>query len=81
VVKLLLAREGVDPNSKGVGSLTPLLLAARLGHKEMVNLLLTKNGVDPDPKDDNGRTALSFTAQEGHACQIFRVHLTPVVVV
>jgi ankyrin repeat protein len=62
VVKLLLAREGVDRDSKDGYDPTPLSWAARKGYEAVVKLLLTRNGVDPDSKDRSGRTPLSWAA-------------------
>jgi len=68
VVKLLLDKEGVDPDSKGsYYNRTPLSRAAKNGHEAVVKLLLDKEGVDPDSKDSyNGRTPLSRAAANGH---------------
>jgi ankyrin repeat protein len=63
IVKLLLAKDGVDPDSKGIDSRTPLSWAAGRGHQAAVRLLLTEDGVDPDFKDIDGRTPLSCAAQ------------------
>ena len=50
--KLLLNKEGVDPNSKDTfDGRTPLWQAAEAGHDTVVKLLLDKEGVDPDSKD------------------------------
>ena len=52
MVKLLLAKDGVDPDSKdGNHGRTPLSWAAENGHEAVVKLLLAKDGVDPDSKD------------------------------
>ena len=45
---------------------TLLLLAARLGNREIVALLLTKGSVDLDMKDKSGRTPLQWAAKNGH---------------
>ncbi|KAF2179509.1 hypothetical protein K469DRAFT_300743 [Zopfia rhizophila CBS 207.26] len=72
VVKLLLAKDGVDINSKaGYRGRTALSYAAKEGHGAVVKLLLAKDGVDINSKDgvDYGigrRTALSYAAEEGH---------------
>jgi ankyrin repeat protein len=69
VVKLLLAKDGVNPNSKnGDYGQTPLSLAAEKGHEAVVKLLLAKDGVNPDSMDDHyhGRTPLSWAAGNGH---------------
>jgi len=59
VVKLLLTKDGVDPDSKDNTDRTPLWWAARSGREAVVKLLLAKDGVDPDSKDKYGRTPLS----------------------
>ena len=67
-MKLLLAKDGVDPDSKDdeYGQ-TPLSWAAENGHEAVVRLLLAKDGVDPDSKDSRyGRTPLSWAAENGH---------------
>jgi hypothetical protein len=66
-VKLLLAKDGVDPDSKDSRyGRTPLWWAARNGHEAVVKLLLAKDGVDPDSKDVYGQTPLSWAARNGH---------------
>jgi ankyrin repeat protein len=50
VVKLLLAKDGVDSDSKDCEGRTPLSIAARRGHSAVVELLLARNGVDPNSK-------------------------------
>ena len=66
MVKLLLAKDGVDPDSKDSVGRTPLWWAAENGHEAVVKLLLAKDGVDPDSKDSFGRTPLSWAAANGH---------------
>ena len=67
MVKLLLAKDGVDPDSKDVWGRTPLSCAAERGHEAVVKLLLAEDGVDPDSKDSIwGRTPLSYAAAGGH---------------
>ena len=51
MVKLLLSKDGVNPDSKDRIASTPLLCAARNGHEAVVKLLLAKDGVNPDSKD------------------------------
>jgi ankyrin repeat protein len=45
VVKLLLARDGVDPNSGDSMGPTPLLWALEKQHKAVAELLLARNDV------------------------------------
>jgi ankyrin repeat protein len=59
VVKLLLATDGADPNSKDEWDRTPLLRAAENGHKAVVNLLLATDGVDLSPDAISQATARS----------------------
>lgn len=56
VVKLLLAKDGVDPDFKDEQNRTPLSWAARNGYEAVVSLLLAKAGVDPDSKDEYNAT-------------------------
>jgi ankyrin repeat protein len=51
VIKLLLAMDAVDPNSKNNDDQTPLLLILSAGHEAMIKLLLVTNvgGVRPPP--------------------------------
>jgi ankyrin repeat protein len=67
VVKLLLAADEVDPDSKkNASDRTPLSYAARMGHEAVVELLLGA-GVNPDSKaGTDDRTPLSHAAQMGH---------------
>lgn len=44
-MKLLLAKDGVDPDSANNNTQTPLSLVAENGHDAVVKLLLTKSGV------------------------------------
>ncbi|KAI9781882.1 MAG: hypothetical protein M1839_005676 [Geoglossum umbratile] len=68
VVKLLLAKDGVDINSKdSYGGQTPLSLAAERGHEAVVKLLLAKDGVDINSKDSyGGQTPLWWAVERGH---------------
>jgi ankyrin repeat protein len=65
VVKLLLAKDDVDPDSKNDDGRTPLSWVAWKGHDTVVKLFLAKDGVDPDLRDDYGRTPLSWAAENG----------------
>jgi hypothetical protein len=66
MVELLLAQDGVDPDSKDEKGQTPLSWAAKRGHGAVVELLLAREGVDPDSKDNYGQTPLSWAAENGH---------------
>jgi ankyrin repeat protein len=63
---LLLAKDGVDPDSKDIFNQTPLSRAAENRHVAVVRLLLAKGGVDPASKDIFDRTPLSWAAENGH---------------
>ncbi|RYP63833.1 hypothetical protein DL769_006845 [Monosporascus sp. CRB-8-3] len=68
IVKLLLAKSGIDPDSKDEYGQTPLSWAAANGHDGVVELLL-KDDVDPNSKDARsryGQTPLSWAAKKGH---------------
>ncbi|RSL90156.1 hypothetical protein CDV31_015738 [Fusarium ambrosium] len=75
IVKTLLDRGNIDPNSASVikfdGDMTALSYAAEAGHEAVVKLLLEKDNVDPDAKNASlgnfGRTPLSYAAEKGHA--------------
>jgi hypothetical protein len=54
IIKLLLAQDGVDPDSKDGYGRTPLWRAAENGHEAVVKLLLAREDVDPDSKDTYG---------------------------
>jgi len=66
VVKLLLAKADIDPDSMDNYGRTPLSLAAWYGHEEAVKLLLAKADVDSNSKDNYGRTPLSWAAEKEH---------------
>jgi hypothetical protein len=52
VVKLPLAKVGVDPNSKDTKYCqTPLSRAAANGREAVVKLILAKDDIDPDSRD------------------------------
>ncbi|KAM3076143.1 hypothetical protein ACMFMG_006342 [Clarireedia jacksonii] len=58
-------------NSENINNLdsdgnTPLLLAAKEGHKDVVQLLLATDGVDLNCKDKENLTPLSWAAWNGH---------------
>jgi ankyrin repeat protein len=67
LVGLLLERDGMELNPKGADGLTPLFLAVRNRHREVVELLLEKEGVDVNFKDSQySQTPLSWAAENGY---------------
>lgn len=65
VVRALVAKDGVDSDSKIVDGQTPLSRAARNGHEAVVKLLLD-HGAEINSNDNNGRKPLSLAARDGH---------------
>ncbi|KAL8922168.1 MAG: hypothetical protein Q9208_005363 [Pyrenodesmia sp. 3 TL-2023] len=68
IVKLLLARDDIEADSKDNGyGQTPLSRAAENGHELVVKLLLARDDVEADSKDNvSGQTPLSRAAENGH---------------
>ena len=66
VVMLLLARNDVDPNRRGITTRTPLSYAAERGYETVVKLLLERKDIEVDTEDVYGRTPLSYAAERGH---------------
>jgi len=66
VVKMLLEREDVTPDTAGKGDRTPLLWVVKFGHEDVVKMLLEREDVTPDTADNDGRTPLSWAARRGH---------------
>jgi ankyrin repeat protein len=64
-VQLLLA-DDVDRNPVDIYGDTPLLEAAREGHREAIYYLSRDRGVDVNFKDASGRTALSWASDKGY---------------
>ena len=63
--KILLA-DGADPNSRdSAGGNTPLLIAASMGHHDMVKILIDR-GADAFAANDDGWTALVVARDNGH---------------
>src|SRR5450755_4748343 len=64
MVKLLLAGDGTNPNSKDNNGRTPLSRAAENWHTAVVQLLLATDGVDRNSKDNDGRTPLLWARRK-----------------
>ena len=63
--RLVKAGHDVNQRGSGVGKWTPLMWAARKGHKDCVQYLM-QNGAQLDLKDEYGWTALHRAANGGH---------------
>ncbi|RPA92093.1 ankyrin, partial [Choiromyces venosus 120613-1] len=68
VVKTLLAREDVNPNTPDTEyGQTPLCWAAENGHEAVVKTLLAREDVNPNTPDTRyGQTPLCWAARNGH---------------
>jgi len=66
VVKILLGRDEINPDQRGMYSRTPLWCAAFYGHEGVVEMLLGREDVIPDTPDGSNRTPLSCAAENGH---------------
>ncbi len=58
VVKLLLARDDIEADSKSSGCRTPLSYAIDRRHKDIAKLFLSRDDVETDSRDARGRTPL-----------------------
>ncbi|XP_046560339.1 serine/threonine-protein phosphatase 6 regulatory ankyrin repeat subunit B-like [Haliotis rubra] len=58
-VEFVLSLDGVDINSRGRWSKTPVMLAARWGHRDVVELLVSQ-GADVSLVDDDGNNILHY---------------------
>lgn len=65
IVRMLIERGNVNPDSVGECGRTPLSRAAQGGHKTIVRTLLERDNVNPDSVDTFGRTPLSWAAERG----------------
>jgi len=64
-VRELIKTTFVDTTEGSVfGGTTPLIVAARYGHKDIVQILL-ENGANIDHQDNYGQTALMYAANFG----------------
>ena len=66
ILRLLLVKPKVDPDTKDSDGRTPLSWAAENGHEAAVKLLLETGKVDVDSKDQYNFTPLSVAAENGH---------------
>ena len=66
ILRLLLVKHKVDPDTKDSFSRTPLSWAAKNGHEAVMKLLLETGKVDADSKDWYNETPLSLAAEHGH---------------
>ena len=66
VVRLLLARDEVNPDKPNNKDQTPVWSAADKGHEEVVELLLAENNVNPDKPDIDGKAPLWRASWNGH---------------
>ncbi|XP_071084412.1 ankyrin repeat domain-containing protein 50-like isoform X2 [Haliotis cracherodii] len=65
LVKDIVTNHRVDINSRGRYGRTPVMKAAEMGHKEVLDLLIS-NGCDVTIKDDNGNNILHVACIGGH---------------
>ncbi|XP_046580618.1 kinase D-interacting substrate of 220 kDa-like [Haliotis rubra] len=63
-VEYVLSLDVVDVNSRGLRSRTPVMRAAREGHRHVVELLVSR-GADVSLVDDVGNNILHFACMEG----------------
>ncbi|XP_067659820.1 histone-lysine N-methyltransferase EHMT2-like [Haliotis asinina] len=63
-VEFVLSLDGVDVNSRGGGGWTPVMRAARGGHRDVVELLVSR-GADVSLVDDDGDNILHLACYEG----------------
>ena len=66
VVAAFVEMEGCDVNQKDCVGNTPLVWAAKNGHKGVVELLLGRDDISPDKPDNRGQTPLIWAAEGGH---------------
>jgi ankyrin repeat protein len=79
IIRLLLAADNADVESKDRDGRTPLSWAAENGHEAVVRLLLATGNVDVEPKDRRGRTPLSWAAEKGHEAVVRLLLATSIV--
>ncbi|XP_033880256.3 ankyrin repeat, SAM and basic leucine zipper domain-containing protein 1 [Acipenser ruthenus] len=70
-VELLLSRNA-DPNVSNNSHMTPLMFAARDGHKHVITLLVS-HGAELNSQDRNGYTALMYAVQYGREGAVLKL--------
>ena len=68
----LLIERGADVNAKSAVGMTPLMMAASVGHVEAIDLLLAR-GADAKLADAKSRTALDWAVQNEHQAAAARL--------
>ncbi|GAM38563.1 ankyrin repeat-containing protein [Talaromyces pinophilus] len=81
MVRLLLADERVDVETKDSRGLSPAFLAASKGHLAVVKLLLETGRVNANSEGPHGQTLFSWAARWGHAAVVATLLATGSVVV
>jgi Ankyrin repeats (3 copies) len=77
VVELLLAQDGVDPDSEDDDSKALLVLAEMYGHDAVIKPLLDTGRVAPEFKDAKySRTPLSWVVERGNAAAVEKLLVT-----
>ena len=66
MVKALLDRNDVNPNTVNQLGQTPLCTAACTGDEGVVKMLLDRNDVNPNTVNQHGQTPLFIAARDGH---------------
>lgn len=61
-----LLHDGVQPDTKNIRSWTPLSVAARNGHKGIVELLVQMDNVNINSLSEDGRSPIFLAAGNGH---------------
>ncbi|KAF6782272.1 hypothetical protein CSOJ01_16013 [Colletotrichum sojae] len=59
-------RKGVKPDVKNIRSVTPLWIAASVGHNTVVKLLTERRDVDVNSKSVSGRSPVFWPASHGY---------------
>ncbi|XP_067678573.1 ankyrin-1-like [Haliotis asinina] len=65
MVKFILSQNTVSINTGWKATITPIMIAAEMGHKEVVKLLVS-SGADVSLADNKGDNILHYTCQGGH---------------